>query len=69
MLGEPAEVGRESAEASESTEAPPTKRLRRRRLRKKVIKDESHKWEAARHDAGYGSCSLTAQGVSPRKSA
>jgi hypothetical protein len=50
-LEEPAEEGRESAEASESTEAPLPKRLRRRRLRKKVIRDESHKWEVARHDA------------------
>jgi hypothetical protein len=51
MLEEPAEEGRKSAEASESTEAPPSKKLKRRRLRKKVMRDKSHKWEAARHDA------------------
>jgi hypothetical protein len=51
MLGEPAEQERGSAEAPEGAEPPPTKRLRRRRLRKKAMRDEGQKWEAARRDA------------------
>jgi uncharacterized protein YifE (UPF0438 family) len=51
-LGGPAEGERGSVEAPEDTEPPPTKRLRRKRLRKRVTVDEDQKWEAARQDAG-----------------
>jgi hypothetical protein len=50
-LGESAEEERGSTGAPESTEPPPTKRLRRRKLRKKATEDEGQMWEAARQDA------------------
>jgi hypothetical protein len=38
-------------EAPEDTEPPPTKRLRRRKLRKKVTVSGDQRWEAARQNA------------------
>jgi hypothetical protein len=39
-----------SSEVPEGAEPPPAKKPKRRRLRKKVIEDESHRWEVARRD-------------------
>ncbi len=47
----PAEESGESSEAPESTGPPSAKKIKRRRLRKKVMKDEDHRWEMARQDA------------------
>ncbi len=47
----PAQEERELPGTPKSTELPPAKKLKRRRLRKKVTRDEDHKWEVARQDA------------------
>ncbi len=49
--GKHAEEKEGSSEVPRGAELPPAKRLRRRGLRKKVIEDESHRWEVARRDA------------------
>jgi hypothetical protein len=46
-----AEQGMELPEAPGKVEPPPARKTKRRKLRKKVTRDEDHQWELARQDA------------------
>jgi hypothetical protein len=46
-----AEQGREPPEAPKGVEPPRAKKIKRRKLRKKVTRDNDHQWELVRQDA------------------